>query len=144
MRARLFTISMAVFLALFSIESLSQETTKIQIDFDTRSDDNKIELGKTSIVSVAIVTTPEFNAYKVVDDEHLYLNGVMVEKGGWGSGDHPKCTDSDVNGDHVFDLVCKFDVRELGLSQGRQEVVITGKTVTGGVAFEGRDSVDVR
>ncbi len=144
MRASFFTLITAAFLALFSIESRSQEATKVQIDFDTRSDDNKIELGKTSIVSVAIITTPEFNAYKVVDDEHLLLNGVMVEKGGWGSGDHPKCSDSDVNGDDVFDLVCKFDVRKLGLSPGQQEVILTGKSLADGVAFEGRDSVDVR
>ena len=144
MRTTFFALITTAFLALFSIEALSQEATKVQIDFDTRSDDNKIELGKTSIVSVAIITTPEFNAYKVVDDEYLYLNGVMVEKGGWGSGDHPKCSDSDVNGDDVFDLVCKFDIRKLGLNPGQQEVVLTGKTLTDGVAFEGRDFVDVR
>ena len=144
MRVWFSTLFTAVFLALFSIESLAQETTKVQIDFDTRSDDNKLELGKASIVSVAIITTPEFNAFKVVDDEHLYLNGVMVEKGGWGSADHSKCNDSDVNGDDVFDLVCKFDVRKLELSPGQQEVVLTGKTIAGGIAFEGRDNVDVR
>ena len=144
MRTSFFTLITTAFLALFGIEALSQEATKVQIDFDIRSDDNKIELGKTSIVSVAIITTPEFNAYKVVDDEHLLLNGVMVEKGGWGSGDHPKCSDSDVNGDDVFDLVCKFDVRKLGLSPGQQEVILTGKSLADGVAFEGRDSVDVR
>ncbi len=71
MRTTFFALITTAFLALFSIEALSQEATKVQIDFDTRSDDNKIELGKTSIVSVAIITTPEFNAYKVVDDEYL-------------------------------------------------------------------------
>ena len=89
-------------------------------------------------------TTPQFNAHKVVDDEHLLLNDVIVEKGGWGSSDHPKCSDSDVNGDDVFDLVCKFDVRKLGLSPGKQEVILIGKTLTKGVPFEGRDSVNVR
>ena len=144
MRTSFLTVFMAAVLTVFCIESRAQEAIRVQIDFDTRSDDNKIELDKASIVSVAIITTPEFNAYKVVDDETLHLNGVMVDKGGWGSGDHPKCNDSDVNGDDIFDLVCKFDVRKLGLSPGRQEVVLTGKTVAQGIPFEGRDSVDVR
>ncbi len=122
----------------------SQELLKVQIDFDTRSDDNIVKLDDASIVSVAIISTPEFKAHKVADDEHLLLNGVMVEKGGGLSSDHPKCSDSDVNGDDVFDLVCKFDLRKLGLNPGRQEVVLTGKTFAKGVPFEGRDSIDVR
>ena len=51
----------------FNIGTRSQESIKVQIDFDTRSEHNVIVLDDASIVSVAIITTPQFNAHKVVD-----------------------------------------------------------------------------
>lgn len=141
MRAPVPTIILAALFSTLSAETQSQEPLKVQIDFDTKSDNNMVELAKASIVSVAIISAPGFRADKVIDDSKLYLNGVMVEKGGWGSADHAKCSDSDINGDDVFDVVCKFDVRKLGLKPGRQDVVVTGMTISDGTPFEGRDSI---
>ena len=145
MRTLVPTLIMAAVFSMLSTETRSEEPLKVQIDFDTRSEDNMVELAKASIVSVAIISAPAFRADKVIDDSELYLNGVMVEKGGWGSADHAKCSDSDINGDDVFDVVCKFDVRKLGLLKpGRQEVVVTGRTISDGATFEGQDSVIVQ
>ena len=102
MRAPVPTIILAALFSTLSAETQSQEPLKVQIDFDTKSDNNMVELAKASIVSVAIISAPGFRADKVIDDSKLYLNGVMVEKGGWGSADHAKCSDSDINGDDVF------------------------------------------
>ena len=51
----------------------AQETISVQIDFDTRSSENTIAIGKRSIILVAIITTDGFNAAKRVDHE-----GVMI------------------------------------------------------------------
>ena len=118
----------------------AQETISVQIDIDTRSSENTIAIGKRSIFSVAIITTDGFNAAKRVDHEGVMLGGVLVERGG--GRDHPMCTESDVNGDGIFDLVCKFDGGKLKLQPGKQMIELTGMTVGDEIAITGQDRVN--
>ena len=118
----------------------AQETISVPIDIDTRSKENTIAIGMRSIVSVAIISTDAFNAAKRVDHEGVMLGGVLVERGG-GLG-HPMCTESDVNRDDRFDLVCKFDTGKLKLQPGEQMIELTGKTIGGKVAITGQDRVN--
>ncbi len=118
----------------------AQETISVPIDIDTRSNENTIAIGMRSIISVAIISTDGFNAAKRVDHEGVMLGGVLVERGG--GLDHPMCTESDVNGDGKFDLVCKFDAGKLKLQPGKQMVELTGKTIGGTIAITGQDRVN--
>ena len=91
----------------------AQETISVPIDIDTRINENTVAIGMPSIISVAIISTDGFNTAKRIDHESVMLGGVLVERGG--GLYHPMCTESDVNGDGKFDLVCKFDTGKLKL-----------------------------
>ncbi len=119
----------------------AQDTISVQIDFDTRSSENTIAIGKRSIILVAIITTDGFNAAKRVDHEGVMLGGVLVENGWRGVG-HPMCSESDVNRDGEFDLVCKFDAGKLKLQPGKQMIELTGVTIGDEVAITGQDRVN--
>ena len=139
-------IDKASFLAMVLVgfpeaHSHAQDTISVQIDIDTRSHENTIVIGERSIILVAIITSDDFNASKRVDYESVMLGGVLVENGWRGVG-HPMCSESDVNRDGEFDLVCKFDAGKLKLQPGEQMIELTGKTIGGKVAITGRDRVN--
>ena len=139
-------IGKAPFLAMVLVgfqvaHSHAQETISVQIDIDTHSNENTIAIGKRSIISVAIITSDDFNASKRVDYESVMLGGVLVENAWRGVG-HPMCSESDVNGDGKFDLVCKFDAGKLKLQPGKQMIEMTGKTIGGEIAITGQDHVN--
>jgi len=121
--------------------SHAQDTISVQIDIDTRSHENTIVIGERSIILVAIITSDDFNASKRVDYESVMLGGVLVENGWRGVG-HPMCSESDVNRDGEFDLVCKFDAGKLKLQPGEQMIELTGKTIGDKVAIIGQDRVN--
>ena len=100
-----------------------------------------LAIGKRSIISVAIITSDDFNASKRVDYESVMLGGVLVENAWRGVG-HPMCSESDVNGDGKFDLVCKFDAGKLKHQPGKQMIELTGKTIGGEIAITGQDHVN--
>ena len=127
-------------LGFLEAHAIAQETISVQIDIDTRINENTIAIGKRSIISVAIITSDGFNASKRVDHEGVMLGGVLVERGG--GLNHPMCTESDVNGDGKFDLVCKFDTGKLKLQPGKQMIELTGKAIGGEVAITGQDRVN--
>ena len=139
-------IDKASFLAMVLVgfpeaHSHAQDTISVQIDIDTRSHENTIVIGERSIILVAIITSDDFNASKRVDYESVMLGGVLVENGWRGVG-HPMCSESDVNRDGEFDLVCKFDAGKLKLQPGEQMIELTGKTIGGKIAITGQDRVN--
>ena len=143
MRKSLFALIAAI-APWFGAAALADEPEIVRIDFDPGSTANIVELGKAERVGVAIIFTPDCYSCSRLDDRKTALNGVLVEVGGYGGADHALCSDEDVNGDGVYDVVCHFDLRKLGLEPGKQEIVLTGVTFPRGTPFEGRDTIDVR
>lgn len=121
----------AIFLAIYCIAAAADESVEVSIDTDPRNSGNKISGKPLPILEIAIHSTTEFKAYKIVDDQSLVLSGAPVMVGGWGGANHPLCVDEDVNGDDIFDVVCKFKTSDLILKDGENEVILNGKTYDG-------------
>ncbi len=50
----------------------------------------------------------------------------------------PYCVENDVNGDELFDLVCKFETGKLQIKQGNQSVQLKARKNDGtGIIAEG-------
>ncbi len=103
----------------------------VDIDIKPGSDPNSINLGSKGKVSVAILTTSDFDATDV-DGSTVEFEGASATK--WSK--------EDVDKDGDTDLVLKFNIQDLGLTSGDTEGSLTGWT-TGGLPIGGTDSVKI-
>jgi len=111
---------------------------EVPIDIQPGNDDNVIRIGSPGVVTVAILSTEEFDATSV-DPATVLLAGAPVRRTPSGSF---ACRDEDVDADGRVDLVCKVEKEAIQLGAG--DTVATLEAVTSGATrIRGRDNVRV-
>jgi probable HAF family extracellular repeat protein len=112
---------------------------KVKINIKPWSPSNKINReAKWRLVPVAILSSPDFNAPRIVDRDSLTFGR---------TGDEDSLAyclrwPSDVNHDGSKDLICYFHAGPTGFQCGDTEGVLKGKTADG-KEFEGTDEVQI-
>jgi len=107
--------------------STGQETkiaNLIAIDIKPKDDENNIRLKSKSIISVAIFSSPIFDATSIdITTIKFGPNNASVFKN--------RFKINDINGDGLNDLVVKFKTNELGIVEDTKELVLSGDTIDG-------------
>jgi hypothetical protein len=109
----------------------------VPIDIQPGSSVNRIKLSRGSVIPVAILSTPSFDATTVVPGSVCF-----------GDADSPverDCTAGvkgakDVNGDGLRDLVLVFEAPQTGIDRGDSLACLTGDTLPG-VSVQGCDTI---
>jgi hypothetical protein len=115
----------------------------IDLDIKPESDTNPINLTNSARISVAILTTPDFDASTVNVETVCFGANPPDPAASDCTESHLRGhTDQDVDADGDFDLVLHFDTSETGIAFGDTEAFVTGYTVDG-IGIEGRDFVRV-
>jgi len=99
---------------------------------------SSINLKKEGVVPVAILSTAEFDAVAMVNQQTLTFGATGLEKS-WIRCGSPG---EDVNGDGLLDLICQFDTKKAGLTCTSTTATVTGYTVDGR-RFEGQDDIKI-
>jgi len=120
----------------FNLE-LQTETERVAIDIKPGSLSNTINLRSTRRIAVAILSTPSFDAPKVVDRTSLTFGRTGDE-----ASLERKPSVVDVNGDGLLDLVGQFSLRLAGFELGDQTGILQGQT-TDGIRIIGSDSLRI-
>jgi hypothetical protein len=110
----------------------------LTIDIKPGSDPNSIKLGSGGKISVAILSTANFNAPIRVDASTLSFGHFGDEQ----SRAFCNPAGEDINGDGLPDLVCHFFTQQTGFVVNDAVGVLKGKTKDG-VPFVGTDSVRI-
>lgn len=117
--------------------------------FKPGSADNRIHMGKSGPIRLAILSDSSFVAPKMIDRNSLTFGRIGNELSLIYKPDQydtrlkvPVCSASDVNGDGLPDLVCQFDQQQLGFELTDTNGIVRGKTTTG-ITIEGTVSVQV-
>ncbi|WMW22873.1 hypothetical protein RE476_03350 [Methanolobus mangrovi] len=103
----------------------------IDIDIKPGSEPNSINLKSNGVISVAILTTDDFDASTVDPTTVIFASASPLR---W--------TIEDVDGDGDQDLVLKFKVKETGIALGEADTTLTGETYDG-IPIEGTDSIRI-
>ena len=111
---------------------------EVPIDIQPGSADNVINVRSMGIVTVAILSTGEFDA-ATVDPATVLLAGAPVQRTPSGA---LECRQEDVNADAGIDLVCKIDKTALQLGAGDTVATLEAATFDG-LHIHGQDSVRV-
>jgi hypothetical protein len=107
--------------------------TPISIDIKPGSDPNSINPRSRGVITVAILTTEDFDATTV--------DPLSVAFGPNGATEtHNRGHIEDVDGDGDNDLVLHFNTQETGIQCGDTEASLTGETVDG-TPIEGADAI---
>jgi VCBS repeat-containing protein len=119
------------------------EAPRLRIDVAPNDRDNRIDLRGTSRVSVALLSSSDFDARNVdVNSLRFGRTGREDSLSRQWSGT-PRYKLEDVNGDGRLDLVAEFDVADTGFRAGDTTGILTGK-MRDGTAFSAEDRVSVR
>ena len=111
----------------------------IAIDIKPGDNTNTINLRQMKTISVAILSSTDFDAPDEVEVDRVTLTfGVTGDEQSLLSCETRK--PKDVNGDGLMDLECQFSTNQTNFPCGRTVGVLRGETVTGG-SFEGRQAV---
>ncbi len=106
---------------------------EVYIDIKPGSYPNSINPGSNGVISVAILTTDDFDASTVdVTTVQFGPDGAEQCK--------RKAAIEDVDGDGNLDMVLHFKVKETGIQAGDTDATLTGQTYDG-VSIEGTDSI---
>ena len=109
----------------------------ISIDIKPKSEENKINIIKGESISIAILSSNDFDAVKEVDWTSLTFGSTGDEQSLISCQIHkPK----DITGDGLKDLVCRFSIKDASFKCGDTEGILKGTTVTG-TLFEGSQNV---
>lgn len=111
---------------------------RVGIDILPGATPNRISLRRHRTVAVAVLSAAGFDAPAGVDRTSLTFGRTGDEHSLLSCAKNAK----DVNGDGRRDLVCRFSVQQTGFQLGDTEGILRGRTI-GGVAIEGRDSVQI-
>jgi len=112
--------------------------TPVGIDIKPGSNINPVNRKSKGKIPVAILSTSDFNARKMVDRTSLTFGA---------TGDEDSlafCTPrrEDVNGDHLKDLICHFYTKKTGFQCGDTEGILKGQLLDG-TPIEGSDLVRI-
>ena len=110
----------------------------VAIDIKPGSYPNSINPKSKGKIPVAILSTKDFNAPKMVDRDSLTFGSTGDESSL--AFCNPK--GEDINRDRLKDLVCHFYTEDTGFLCGDTEGILKGKTKDG-TPIEGRDSVRI-
>ena len=106
----------------------------VDIDIKPGSDPNSINPNSKGVISVAILSSADFDASEV--DVTTLTFGPGGATPTHAAGGHLE----DVNSDGFTDLVSHYRIRETGIAQGDTEACVTGATI-GGIPFNPCDSI---
>jgi uncharacterized delta-60 repeat protein len=111
---------------------------EVSIDIKPGSSTNHINLKSRGRITVAILSTPEFDALLAIDLTSLRFGRTGVEES------LVSCREKgrDVNRDGLRDLVCVFSIPATGFMTDDQVGVLTARTVDG-IPLTGTDSIQV-
>lgn len=104
----------------------------VQIDIKPGSGSNLIKLSSPGAVSVAVLTTEDFDASTIDPVTVLFAGASPLS---WNM--------KDVDRDGDMDLLFQFKIRELELDENSREATLTGMTFDG-ISILGEDAVRVR
>ena len=123
----------SVYAASSNTGTLTVKPIPVTIDIKPGETPNAININSNGVIPVAILTTSTFDARTV--------NPSTVTFGHSGTEQSlVKWTWTDVNGDGKLDLLLYFDTKKTKLLASDKEAILKGLT-TGGLTFEGRDSI---
>ena len=108
---------------------------EVSIDIQPNSYPNSINPGRSGVISVAILTTDDFDA-TTVDPLSVWLGSDGAEEA------HGQGHIEDVDDDGDLDLVLHFRTQETGITCGDTEAILTGVTFDD-QEIEGYDSVNI-
>jgi len=111
----------------------------VDIDIKPGSENNNINLSSSGVVSVAILSTADFDA-TTVDPETILLAGAGVKM--VGKSEKLLANERDVNNDGLLDLVCQVLIDAFFIETGVTIAVLTGETF-GGDFIEGEDFINI-
>jgi hypothetical protein len=109
----------------------------LNVNIEVKPGDNQpvINLNSQGVVSVAILSTPTFDATKV--------NPATVRFGRTGTEASPvHFSLQDVNGDGLLDMVLQFKVQSTGLQPSQSQVTLMGRTLDG-TPFRGSSPIQL-
>jgi hypothetical protein len=109
----------------------------VVLDVKPGSDDNRVPLTSRGVIPVAILTTPSFDASRIVASTTCF--------GDSGAPAQRDCSErssalTDVDGDGDVDLLLHFETQQTGIDAGDRDACITAQT-TDGLAVEGCDAI---
>lgn len=114
-------------------------TIEVNIDIKPGSKQNTINLRSRGKIRVAILSSSDFDALKMVDRNSLTFGRTGLEvslvsckKYGW-----------DVNRDGRSDLICDFSIRATGFQMSDTVGILNGMMITG-IPISGQDSVRIK
>lgn len=107
--------------------------TVVPIDIKPDSDANSMNPNSKGVISVAILTTEDFDA-ATIDADAVWFGPAEAEKA------HKKAHVIDVDADGDLDLLLHFRTQDTGIASGDIEACLTGQTFDG-VSITGCDSV---
>ena len=123
----------SVYAASSNTETLTVKPIPVTIDIKPGETPNTININSNGVIPVAILTTSTFDA-STVNPSSVTFGHSGAEKS------LVKWTWTDVNGDGKLDLLLHFDTKKSKLLPSDNEAILKGLT-TGGLTFEGRDSI---
>jgi hypothetical protein len=109
----------------------------LNVNIEVKPGDNQpvINVNSQGVVSVAILSTPTFDATKV--------NPATVRFGRTGTEASPvHFSLQDVNGDGLLDMVLQFKVQSTGLQPSQSQVTLMGRTLDG-TPFRGSSPIQL-
>lgn len=118
----------------FSSHSLEIQTMAVSIDIKPGSDPNSINPDSEQVISIAILTTDDFDATTIDPLSVEFGPNAAMES-------HGKGHVEDVDEDGDLDLVLHFRTQETGITCGDTEAGLTGETFDG-QAIQGFDSIN--
>jgi hypothetical protein len=133
-----------------NLQQISPSTMEVGIDIKPGDARNQIEIKSKNKhnddkISVAILSTAQFNAPQQVDKNSLTFGATgdetsLILKG---RKHQPDCQVKDVNKDRLPDLVCSFMINKSGFRLGDTIGILKGMTLTGN-PFTGQDLVKIK
>ncbi len=111
----------------------------VGIDIKPGSDPNSINLSSAGVIPVAILSSASFDA-TTVDPDKVFLAGAKVKM--VGKGNKFLCSEEDVNGDTLVDLVCKVETVQFMIEAGDSTAVLEAETFDG-QPIEGSDTIRI-
>lgn len=111
----------------------------VDIDIKPGSDINSINLKSAGVITVAILSTGDFDA-TTVDPDTVNLAGATVKV--IGKGNKFMSSEEDVNGDNIVDLEIKVETMEMIIEPGDSTAVLEAETFAGR-AVRGEDTIRI-
>ena len=123
--------------SVLSLAFMSRPTTLL-IDIRPGSLVNPVNLKSRGVLPVAVLGSEDLDV-SLIDPDTVTLEGVAPRVSGK-SGHFWSL--EDVNGDSILDLILHFEMDELSILPGAEELVLTGM-LTDGTELEGSDSIRI-